>query len=143
MKIYVQGIVFGILSLLSALLINGIPFGSGIIEIANTIVLVIGAITVILCGIFKKKYTAALIISAVYLIFSFILTMIIELNMSGFTLVGIGFVPGLSVAITGLVTSMQLKGEKKILAGIILNSLGILFGLASLVLSVINGFIIG
>ena len=141
MKTYVQGIVLGILSMVSTLLMNGIPFGSGIIEIANIIVLVIGVIAVILCGIFKKKYTAAVIISAVYLIVSFVLTMIIELNISGFTIVGIGFVPGLSVAITGLITSMQLKGEKKTLAGIILNSLGILLGIASLALSVMNGFI--
>ena len=142
MKTYMQGIVLGILSILSSIMMSGIPFGSGIIEIANAVVLVIGVFAVIFLGIIKKKYTAALIVSVIYLVILFLLTMIIELNLSGFTIVGLGFVPGLAVSITGLVTSMQRKGEKKIIAGIILNALGILVSIASLGMSVMNGFII-
>ena len=131
MKTYIQGIILGILSILSGLLINGIPFGTSIIEIINIAVLVIGAFALIFLGIFKKKYTAALITSAVYLVILCTLTTIIELKMSGFVIVGVGFVPGLSIALTGLITSINQKGERKIVAGIILNSLGLLISIAS------------
>ena len=142
MKTYIQGIVFGILSVLSGLLMSGIPFGTGIIEIANEAVLVIGVAAVLFLGIFKKKYAAALTASVIYLVVLFLLTAIIELNMSGFTIVGVGFVPGFSIGVTGLVTSIQQKGEKKIIAGIILNAIGILVCIASLVMSLMNGFMI-
>ena len=121
---------------------SGIPFGTEIIEIANAIVLLIGVVAVIILGVFKKKYTSAIIVSVIYLAVLFLLTMMIELNMIGFVLVGVGFMPGLSLALTGLITSLQRKGEKKILAGIVLNALGILVSIASLALSVMNGFII-
>ena len=142
MKTYIQGILFGILSVLSSLMMSGIPFGTEIIEIANAIVLLIGVVAVIILGVFKKKYTSAIIVSVIYLAVLFLLTMMIELNMIGFVLVGVGFMPGLSLALTGLITSLQRKGEKKILAGIVLNALGILVSIASLALSVMNGFII-
>lgn len=121
---------------------SGIPFGTEIIEIANAIVLLIGVVAVIILGVFKKKYTSAIIVSVIYLAVLFLLTMMIELNMIGFVLVGVGFMPGLSLALTGLITSLQRKGEKKILAGIVLNALGILVSIASLALSVMNGFIV-
>ena len=142
MKTYIQGILFGILSVLSSLMMSGIPFGTEIIEIANAIVLLIGVVAVIILGVFKKKYTSAIIVSVIYLAVLFLLTMMIELNMIGFVLVGVGFMPGLSLALTGLITSLQRKGEKKILAGIVLNALGILVSIVSLALSVMNGFII-
>ena len=142
MKTYIQGILFGILSVLSSLMMSGIPFGTEIIEIANAIVLLIGVVAVIILGVFKKKYTSAIIVSVIYLAVLFLLTMMIELNMIGFVLVGVGFMPGLSLALTGLITSLQRKGEKKILAGIVLNALGILVSIASLALSVMNEFII-
>ena len=142
MKTYIQGILFGILSVLSSLMMSGIPFGTEIIEIANAIFLLIGVVAVIILGVFKKKYTSAIIVSVIYLAVLFLLTMMIELNMIGFVLVGVGFMPGLSLALTGLITSLQRKGEKKILAGIVLNALGILVSIASLALSVMNGFIV-
>jgi len=123
-------------------MMSGIPFGTEIIEIANAIVLLIGVVAVIILGVFKKKYTSAIIVSVIYLAVLFLLTMMIELNMIGFVLVGVGFMPGLSLALTGLITSLQRKGEKKILAGIVLNALGILVSIASLALSVMNGFIV-
>ena len=142
MKTYIQGLLFGILSVLSSLMMSGLPFGTEIIEIANAIVLLIGVVAVIILGVFKKKYTSAIIVSVIYLAVLFLLTMMIELNMIGFVLVGVGFMPGLSLALTGLITSLQRKGEKKILAGIVLNALGILVSIASLALSVMNGFIV-
>jgi hypothetical protein len=45
------------------------------------------------------------------------------------------------MAITGLVTSMQLKGNRKILAGMILSVVGILINAASLVLTMVNSFV--
>ena len=72
----------------------------------------------------------------------FLLTMLIELNMSGFTIVGIGFVPGLSLAVTGLITSIQQNGDRKILTGVILSSIGMLINLAGFVMAVMNGFVI-
>ena len=141
MKTYALGIIFGILSILSGLLFTGIPFGTEMIEIVDVAVLVIGIFAVLIMGIFLKKYTAALITSAVYLVVSFTLMMFIETQMSGFTIVYAGFLPGLSMAITGLVTSIRLKGNRKILAGMILNVVGILINAASLVLAVVNGFV--
>ncbi len=141
MKTYVQGIIFGMLSILSGLLFTGIPFGTEMIEIVDVAVLVIGIFAVLIMGIFLKKYTAALITSAVYMVVSFVLMMFIETQMSGFTIVYTGFLPGLSMAITGLVTSIRLKGNRKILAGMILNVVGILINAASLVLAVVNGFV--
>jgi hypothetical protein len=141
MKTYVQGIIFGIMSILSGLLFTGIPFGTEMIEIVNVAVLVIGVFAVLIIGIFLKKYTAALTTSAVYMVVSFALMMFIETQMSGFTVVHAGFLPGLSMAITGLVTSMQLKGNRKILAGMILSVVGILINAASLVLTMVNGFV--
>ena len=120
----------------------GIPLGSEIIEIANLIILVVGVFAVILLGVVKKKYTVAVIASVIYLGALFSQTMIIELNMSGFTIVGIGFFPGLSLAVTGLITSIQQKGDRKILAGIIFSSIGMLISIASLVLAVMNGFVV-
>lgn len=142
MKTYIQGILFGILSVLSGLMMSGIPLGSEIIEISNLIILVVGVFAVILLGVVKKKYTVAVIASVIYLVALFSLTMIIELNMSGFTIVGIGFIPGLSLAVTGLITSIQQKGDRKILAGIIFSSIGMLISIASLVLAVMNGFVV-
>ena len=141
MKTYVQGIIFGMLSILSGLLFTGIPFGTEMIEIVDVAVLVIGIFAVLIMGIFLKKYTAALITSAVYMVVSLVLMMFIETQMSGFTIVYAGFLPGLSMAITGLVTSIRLKGNRKILAGMILNVVGILINAASLVLAVVNGFV--
>lgn len=106
-------------------------------------VLIAGAIAVLLLGIYKKRYTAALIATVVYLVALFALIMIIETGMSGFVILGVGFVPGLTLAITGLNTLLQLKGSRKIIASTIINVIGILLNIASLVLSVMNGFIIG
>ena len=142
-KTYIQGIILGVLSILSGLLFVGIPFGTAAIEIANMAVLGIGMIVVLIVGILLKKYTAALITSVIYLVVTFALTMFIEINMSDFILVGVGFVPGLSIAITGLITAVQQKGQKKILAGIIINAIGILIGVASLVMTLMNSFVGG
>ncbi len=62
--------------------------------------------------------------------------------MSNFVIVGIGFVAGLSMAITGLITSIQQKKIRKIRAGMILNIIGILISAASLVMSLMNGFLL-
>ena len=48
MKTYVQGIIFGILSILSVLLFTGIPFGTELIEIVDVAVLVIGVFAVLI-----------------------------------------------------------------------------------------------
>jgi hypothetical protein len=142
MKNYKQGIIFGVLSIISGLLLSGIPFGTNVIEIINAAVLVLGVITLLIIGISKRRYTASVIEAAVYLVVLFVLTMIIELNMSDFVIVGVGFVPGLSMAVTGLITSMQQQGNRKVLAGIMINSIGILISIISLGMSVMNGFII-
>ena len=52
-------------------------------------------------------------------------------NMSGFAIAGIGFVPGLSLAVTGLITSIQQKGNRKIRTGKIFNSIGMLINIAN------------
>ena len=51
--------------------------------------------------------------------------------MSGFAIAGIGFVPGLSLAVTGLITSIQQKGNRKIRTGKIFNSIGMLINIAN------------
>ena len=141
MKPYLEGIILGGLSVISGLLFVGIPFGTSLIEIANVAVLVIGAITVLILGIFLKKYTSAVITSAIYMGLLFALTLFIETQMSGSTIVYAGFLPGLSIAVTGLVTSIKMNGYQKILAGVILSVIGILVNIASLVMALMNGFI--
>ena len=59
MKVYIQGIIFGILSVISGLMMSGIPLGSEMIEIANLFILVIGVFAVFFVGVFKKKYNVA------------------------------------------------------------------------------------
>ena len=142
MKTFIQGIIFGVLAVISGLLFVGIPFGTTVIEIANVAVLVVGAILVLIVGVIRRKYTAALIIAAVYMAVLFALTMFIETNMSNFVIVGNGFVPSLSIATTGLLTAVQQKGKKKTTVGMILNAIGMLISIASVAMTVMNGFII-
>ena len=138
MKVYKQSILLGILSILSGLLIVGVPVGTEIIEIVNTAVLAIGALAIILLGVFKKKYTIAAIVSAIYTVAVFAMTAMIEANMQDFSILAIGFVPGLTMAATGMITSIQQKGEKKILIGMIITLIGMFINLASGVMALIS-----
>ena len=138
MKVYKQSIILGLLSILSGLMIVGIPVGIEMIEIINIVVLAVGALAIILLGVVKKKYTLAAILSAFYTLAVFGMTAMIEANMQGFSILAIGFVPGLTMAVTGLITSIQQKGKKKILIGMIFTSIGLLINLASGVMAVIS-----
>lgn len=138
MKVYKQSIILGLLSILSGLMIVGIPVGSEMIEIVNIVVLAVGALAIILLGVLKKKYTLAAILSVIYTVAVFGMTAMIEANMQGFSILAIGFVPGLTMAATGMITSIQQKGEKKILIGMIITSIGMFINLASGVMALIS-----
>ena len=138
MKVYTQSIILGVLSILSGLLMVGIPWGSEMIEIVNLAVIAIGAFAIILLGVFKKKYTLAVILSVIYLAAVFAMTAIIEGNKMDYSyMLYIGFVPGLTMAATGMITSIQQKGKRKILAGMIITSIGMLINAASCIMGVI------
>ena len=139
MKVYTQSIILGVLSILSGLLMVGIPWGSEMIEIVNLAVIAIGAFAIILLGVFKKKYTLAVILSVIYLAAVFAMTAIIEGNEMNYAyMLYIGFVPGLTMAVTGMITSIQQKGKRKILAGMIITSIGMLINAASCIMGVIT-----
>ena len=139
MKVYVSGIVMGVIAIVSSLLFVGVPFGISILEIVNTALFIVGFIAVLLVGLAFKKPFAAMIISILYVVSLFILTLAIESGSNGFTLVAVGFIPGLVIAATGLISSLQIKSKKKILPSMIVNILAILVSCANVYLSYVNG----
>lgn len=139
MKVYVSGIVMGVIAIVSSLLFVGVPFGISILEIVNTALFIVGFIAVLLVGLAFKKPFAAMIISILYVVSLFILTLAIESGSNGFTLVAVGFIPGLVIAATGLISSLQIKSKKKILPSMIVNILAILVACANVYLSYVNG----
>ena len=52
---------------------------------------------------------------------------------------GLGFVPAMIISVTGLITTIQNKGQKKIAVSFILNILGVLLSIASLAMGIIAG----
>ena len=77
-KAYKQGIVMGILAIVSALLIAALPLESSVLEIVNYVVLGAGAVLLTVLGPVLKKYTAAAVASGVYLAAVLTITMVIR-----------------------------------------------------------------
>ena len=56
MKVYVSGIVMGVIAIVSSLLFVGVPFGISILEIVNTALFIVGFIAVLLVGLAFKNF---------------------------------------------------------------------------------------
>ncbi len=139
-KAYKQGIVMGILAIVSALLIAALPLEFSVLEIVNYVVLGAGAVLLTVLGPFLKKYTAAAVVSGVFLAAVLTITMVIELGIDTTThKMGLGFVPAMIISVTGLITTIQNKGQKKIAVSLILNILGVLLSIATLAMGIIAG----
>lgn len=139
-KAYKQGIVMGILAIVSALLIAALPLESSVLEIVNYAVLCAGAVLLTVLGPVLRKYTAAAVVSGVYLASVLTITMVIELGIDTTAhKMGLGFVPAMIISVTGLITTIQNKGQKKIAVSFILNILGVLLSIAALAMGIIAG----
>ena len=137
-KTYKQGIVMGILAVISAVLIAALPLETSVLEIVNYAVLGTGAILLIVIGPVLKKYTAAAAASGIYLAAVLTITMVIELGIDTTShRMGLGFIPAMIISVTGLITTIQNKGQKKTAVSLILNILGVLLSISSLTMEII------
>lgn len=139
MKNYKDGIILGIISIVSSLLFTGFPVGSNPIEIFTLMFYIVGLLLLVYSGIIKKNSKKTLITTIVYLITLLTLVMIIETKLKGFTLLAIGCIPGLVIGIIGIILTKNNKEKYKTKASIILNIIGLVLSLISLLLVIPNG----
>ena len=128
-------IVLGVLSILSTMLFTGIPIGKNIIEIITITVFLIGLLLIIYFEFIKRNSKITIITSIVYLLILLLLVGIIETKYKDFTLIAIGFIPGLLISSGGLVLTKKNKTK----VGLILNIIGLVLSIISLLLVITNG----
>ena len=126
-------LILGIISIISTLLFVGIPTGTNILEILNTLIFILGILLILYINIIKKKNNLSIVI--IYFIITFILTTYIELNHKNYTLLSIGFIPGLVLSIIGL-------NKSKTKPSIIINIIALILSLLSLLITILNGNLI-
>ncbi|MCR4776471.1 MAG: hypothetical protein K5869_08855 [Saccharofermentans sp.] len=126
----------GALAFLSVLAINGVPFGSGPLEIFNLIVFFAGLIAVLVIGLFLKNDKIFMFSTVIYTVVSVALIMAVEVTCKDFILAGIGFFPGLCLSIAGLIRTRKSCRE----AGCyIVNGIALVVSLLSLALAFFTG----
>ena len=114
MKNYRVGIILGIISILCALTFVGIPVGfNNIVEIICTVFFALGLLTILCMGFAVKNEKISVIASAAYVVILFVLVAVVELNYNDFTLLAIGFVPGLLISGMGVIKTVKVKSDKK------------------------------
>lgn len=131
MKKYKIGIVLGIISIITSILFVGVPSSLKGLSLLNIIIFSLGLLLIIIISLLKveDKYLLIYIIS--YLVIEFNLTAIIESSAKDYTLLLLGWLPGLVISIIGLLKGNQNKKIYNIKTSKILNIIG-------LVLSIIN-----
>ena len=139
MKKYKNGIIIGLLSILSSLIVVGIPIGSSILEIINIIIYIIGLLTIIYFGFIKKNDKYLLVFSFIYLILLTIFTSIIELNNDSYNVMAIGFIIGLLLSIIGIINSNRNKDGYNVSLSIGINIIALIISLLSFLMIFING----
>ncbi|MBO6230125.1 MAG: hypothetical protein J6O50_06120 [Ruminiclostridium sp.] len=139
MKTYIKGIIIGIISILSSLLIVGIPIGTSPVEIVEIVILILGIVILLFMTLKTNNDTVLLAATATYVLTVFILTMIIELSHTDITVLAIGFIPGAAVGTVGLIRTIKNKSDHKITASLIINIIGIVASICSLCLVIPNG----
>lgn len=144
LKNYKFGIIIGILSIITSLLITGVPIGPSPIELINIAIYILGIIPIIVLAIKKKNDKLTLIALLLYLAIIFSLTIIIEKNYSDFKLYAIGWIPGFIMSLIGLLRSKDVKKTYNIRACMALSIIGLIISIISLILVIPNGgFILG
>ncbi len=139
MKNYKTGIQLGIESILFSVVFVGIPFGTSILEIINTLLFIVGLLLIIYLGIIKKEDKYISKITIVFFLLLIILSTFIELYFHNFVLIGIGFLPGLIISIVGLLRTKANKGNYKTTNSFVLNLIGLIFSIVNFGLVVANG----
>ena len=139
-KAFLPGIIMGIISCVTGMIFVGIPLNMSILSIVNLVVFFFGAMITLYLGAVRGKYKSAVYAALAGAIISFILTYLMERSgEGGYSMLHIGFIYGLIVAITGLISCIRMgKSGEKVLPGIIVNSIGILAGLISGAISIIS-----
>ena len=139
-KAFLPGIIMGIISCVTGMIFVGIPFDMSILSIVNLVVFFFGAMITLYLGAVRRKYKSAVYAALAGAVISFILTYLMERSgEGGYSMLHIGFIYGLIVAITGLISCIRArKSGEKVLPGIIVNSIGILAGLISGAISIIS-----
>ena len=139
-RAFLPGIIMGIISCVTGMIFVGIPFNMSILSIVNLVVFFFGAMITLYSGAVRRKYKSAVYAALAGAIISFILTYLMERSgEGGYSMLHIGFIYGLIVAITGLISCIRMgKSGEKVLPGIIVNSIGILAGLLSGAISIIS-----
>ena len=139
MKNYKDGIILGVISILSSSLFVGIPVGKNLIEIVTTIFYVIGLLLIIYFGLIKRSSKRTIITSIVYLIILFLLVAFVEMQYKDFIILAVGFVPGLLISISGLILTKNNKTKYKTKVSLVLNIIGLIISIISLLLAIPNG----
>lgn len=140
MKNYRVGIILGIISILCALTFVGIPVGfNNIVEIICTVFFALGLLAILCMGFAVKNEKISVIASAAYVVILFVLVAVVELNYNDFTLLAIGFVPGLLISGMGVIKTVKVKSDKKTTASLVLNIIGLVSAIASAALVISNG----
>ena len=144
LKKYKFGIATGIISIIISLLITGVPIGPSPIELVNLAIYIVGVIIMLIISLKKKNDLISLIYTLIYVVTVITLTILIENNYNDFKLYALGWVPGFIISAIGLLRS---KANKKIYntkLSLILNTIGLILSLISLILVIPNGgFAIG
>ena len=139
MKKYKNGIIIGLLSILSSLIVVGIPIGSSILEIINIIIYIIGLLAIIYFGFIKKNDKYLLVFSFIYLILLIILAGIIEVYYKDYNIMAIGFIIGLLFSIIGIINSNRNKDGYNISFSIGINIIALIISVFSFLMIFING----
>lgn len=143
MKKYKYGIILGITSMISSILFVGMPIGNNLLEIISIAIYIIGLLLILYFGIIKKKDKITIISAIIYIVILFTLIAIIELNYENFTSLAVGFVPGLIISIVGIIMTKNNNKEYKTKISLILNCIGLIISIISMLMAIINsGFIL-
>ena len=139
MKNFRDGIILGIISIVSSLLFVGIPIGNRLLEIIMLVVFISGLLLIMYYGWIKKDSKKIVYISIAYFILLFILVGFIQSFYQDFSLVAIGFVPGLVISLLGVILSKINKYQYKVKISFILNIIGLILSFISFLFVIVNG----
>ena len=125
MRQFKEGIYMGIISIVSSLILIGIPIGPNFFEIITALVFCVGLFVVLYVGIWKDStYTTR--VCLIYVASVFVIGGIAKLLNKDCSLMAVGFLPGLIIALAGIMMSLKNK-EYNVKVSLVINGLA-LFG---------------
>ena len=121
-RVYVLGIFMAIVALTMSMLIVGIPFGTGAIEIASVAMWGICSIVNLVFGLNTKiKDGFFFILSIIITVVFGVVVFIAEKMLVHTDILMLGALPAATLALAGLVRSIKLRNKKNTKAALILN----------------------